>query len=292
MKKLKIIGIGLILSLLTYSLLSIAFSNKVVESIIFFPIDPTVEMKIAKTDLVLLNDKDKEKYIVNWEVQSQTSDSVYLRQDISLLFEDGRLKAILSDWKGNSSELTQYATYSGKDSSRFLALTFHHGEIHHSDETITSTHKMSKDHLYIIDSSFSTLQSFKEVKSEEQKEWKEILDKVTTKQLEYYWEKAIDFFDIPVHNYDFYSLEEIIDSQESGLLGIDKVRSKIIIGKLWESLYKEYFLGIKTTAGTTIPPIDSSLPLILIAKDYSHLFILIETREGESIKLSQNLAVD
>lgn len=292
MKKHKIIGGGLLITFLTYSLLSLSFSHKVVESIIFFPIDPTIQMDLARTTLDLMKEEKEEKYIVHWEVESHTSDTVYLRQDISLLFEDGRLSAVISDWKGNSSELTQYATYSGKDSSRFLALTFHHGEIHHPDKTITSTHKMSKDHLYVIDSAFSALQSFKDVQSDEQKEWKAVLDKISEKQSEYYFEKALDYFAIPIHNYDLYSLEEIIELQEVGLPGVDTNQAETIIGKLWETLYKEYFLGIKTTAGTTIPPIDSSLPFILISKDYTHLFIVFETKEGESIKIIQHLNID
>ncbi|MGM0835702.1 MAG: hypothetical protein ACQEV7_06055 [Bacillota bacterium] len=292
MKKLYIVGIGLVLGLAATVFLLFLFHQKAVESIIFFPIDPTIQIKEADTSLHLLNEKDNDEYVLNWEVSSDTGEPIYLRQDISLLFADGRLKAILSDWKDNSSDLTQYATYSGEDSSHFVALTFHHGEIHHKDEKITSTHRMSKDQLYVIDSSFSPLQSFKDSETEEQREWKEVLDKVTAQQLEYSWEKAVDFFDIPVQNYDLYSLEEIIDLQEKGLPGIDNARSKEIVGRLWEGLYKEYFLGIKTAAGTTIPPIDSSLPLILISKDYSHLLVLFETREGESVKLIQNLGIE
>ncbi|MBM7620226.1 hypothetical protein JOC95_002079 [Bacillus tianshenii] len=292
MRKFHMIGIGLIFGLSATVFLLFFFEQRVIESIIFFPIDPNIMIKEADTSLELLNEKDDDEYVINWEVSSNTGDPVYLRQDISLLFADGRLKAVLSDWKDNSSELTQYATYSGEDSSHYVALSFHHGEIHHKDESITSTHKMSKDQLYVIDSSFSSLQSFKNAKTKEQIEWKDVLDKVTEQQLEYAWEKAIDFFEIPVQNYDLYSLEEIIDLQEKGMPGMDITRSKEIVGRLWEGLYKEYFLGIKTAAGTTIPPIDSSLPLILISKDYSHLLVLFETREGESVKLIQNLRIE
>ncbi|MCA1318976.1 hypothetical protein LC085_03555 [Bacillus tianshenii] len=292
MRKFHMIGIGLIFGLSATVFLLFFFQQRVIESIIFFPIDPNIVIEEADTNLELLNEKDDDEYVINWEVSSNTGDPVYLRQDISLLFADGRLKAVLSDWKDNSSELTQYATYSGEDSSHYVALSFHHGEIHHKDESITSTHKMSKDQLYVIDSSFSSLQSFKNAETKEQMEWKDVLDKVTEQQLEYAWEKAIDFFEIPVQNYDLYSLEEIIDLQETGLPGMDITRSKEIVGRLWEGLYKEYFLGIKTAAGTTIPPIDSSMPLILISKDYSHLLVLFETREGESVKLIQNLRIE
>lgn len=292
MKKLYIVGFGLVCGLAATFFLLFIFHQKAVESLIFFPIDPNINIKEADTSLHLLKSKDNDEYVLNWEVSSNTGDPVYLRQDISLLFADGRLKAVLSDWKDNSSELTQYATYTGKDSSHFVALTFHHGEIHHNDETITSTHRMSKDLIYVIDSSFSPLQSFKDANTQEQREWKEVLDKVTAQQLAYTWEKAVDFFDIHIQNYDLYTLEEIMDLQEKGLPGIDNARSKEIVGRLWEGLYKEYFLGIKTAAGTTIPPIDSSLPLILISKDYMHLLVLFETREGESVKLIQHLAID
>ncbi|MFJ5758012.1 hypothetical protein ACIQAA_02440 [Neobacillus sp. NPDC093182] len=50
---------------------------------------------------------------------------------------------------------------------------------------------------------------------------------------------------------------------------------------------KNYILGIKKADGTSEDPIGSTLPLILIATDKTHLLVLTETASGEPILLRQ-----
>ncbi|PLR76950.1 hypothetical protein CU633_12830 [Bacillus sp. V3-13] len=67
------------------------------------------------------------------------------------------------------------------------------------------------------------------------------------------------------------------------------VRTNEIPGHLWEGLYKNYFLGIQKKDGTIIDPIDSSMPLILLAKDQSHLLVAFETADREPVILRQRI---
>lgn len=273
----------------TFFLLFIFITNieeETKESIIFFKLDPFVSVEEAVTQLSLGKIKNREGYEVNWEVSSTTTDSIYLRQDISLLFEEGILKGVLSDWEDNSQTLTQVATMPGEDSSRYMSISFHHGEIHTEDE-ITSTQAMSKDLLYVVDSSSKPIYSFKEAVTSEQKEWKDVLDTVSEQQLTQAWSRTINSFEIPSRNYFSYSLAELVDIEKFPNFNKDKTQE--IIGKLWEGIYKEYFLGIKTYDGSIIPPIGSTMPLILLAKDSSHLLVLFETANGEAIRLIQQI---
>ncbi|WP_096153410.1 MULTISPECIES: hypothetical protein [Bacillus] len=270
------------------------YSNQeiVEESIIFFPIDSSVIIKEASTKFSLMDEKDNDEYIVNWEVTSSSSIPVYLRQDISLLFADGRLKAILSDWKDEKQGLSQYASIHGEDSSFFQSISFHHAEIHYDEDKITSAQSMSSDYLYVIDSSFSPLQAFKEPENNEQKEWQQVLNKVTEQQLMFSWNKAIDYFNIERNKYDAISLLQLQEYNKKAFPTFTYEKTQEIIGKLWEGLYKEYFLGVKTYNGQIVPPIGSSIPLLLFSTDKTHVFIVFETAEGTPVQLIQKISYD
>ena len=68
------------------------------EAIIFFPIDPSYYFEHASTHLIPT--QSGKKYIsVQWKVASTLNEPAYLRQDISLLYKNGQLEAILNKWK-------------------------------------------------------------------------------------------------------------------------------------------------------------------------------------------------
>ncbi|MCA1031735.1 hypothetical protein LCL95_11935 [Bacillus timonensis] len=258
------------------------------ESIIFFPIDPSVVFEVADTTLSLVEEKDNDEYTLEWDVTSILNKEVFLRQDISLLYSNGRLKSSLSEWEDNSKKLAQYKKVSGEDSSHFIAVSYHHGEIHEG-ESIFSTQKMSSDELYVIDSSFSSLQSFRTPETAAEKEWKNVLDHVTKQQLTYTWEKLINHFSIDKEQYDCLPLTSLVLYNEEPLFNMDQSFSQKTIGQLWEGLYKNYFLGIKKEDGTVVEPSGSILPLILFSKDQTHIIVLTETINGYPVQLIQRL---
>ena len=73
-------------------------SNQAKETIIFFPIDPTLYFEHASTQL-LSTSSSKETYSIQWSVASTLNEPAYLRQDISLLYKNGQLESVLNKWK-------------------------------------------------------------------------------------------------------------------------------------------------------------------------------------------------
>lgn len=101
--------------LLIISLFSFFIHRPTKEAIIFFPINPRVTFSEAKTTLQLQSQKRDGKYSLLWSTSSALDRNAYLRQDISLLFADGRLVDRLSKWKSNSQTLTQEKIVTARD---------------------------------------------------------------------------------------------------------------------------------------------------------------------------------
>ncbi|AEH47225.1 hypothetical protein [Parageobacillus thermoglucosidasius] len=259
------------------------------ETIIFFPIHPHVTFSEAKTTLQLQPQKRDGKYSLLWSASSSLDRDAYLRQDISLLFADGRLVDRLAKWKTNSQTLTQEKIVAARDSRFFQAISFHHGELHEG-EMITSSQTMTSDYLYVIDSPYSPLVSFHHAATQDEKEWQNVLNKTTAEFLQHTSESLLSHFSIQKQQYYSLYLPDLIVYNEQPLPDLSMEKTQEIIGKLWEGLYKSYFLGIKKEDGSILSPIGSTTPLILISKDYSHLLVLTETKDGEKIRLTQQIS--
>ncbi|GCD81845.1 hypothetical protein PTHTG4_09070 [Parageobacillus thermoglucosidasius] len=259
------------------------------ETIIFFPIHPHVTFSEAKTTLQLQPQKRDGKYSLLWSAASSLDRDAYLRQDISLLFADGRLVDRLAKWKTNSQTLTQEKIVAARDSRFFQAISFHHGELHEG-EMITSSQTMTSDYLYVIDSPYSPLVSFHRAATQDEKEWQNVLNKTTAEFLQHTSESLLSHFSIQKQQYYSLYLPDLIVYNEQPLPDLSMEKTQEIIGKLWEGLYKSYFLGIKKEDGSILSPIGSTTPLILISKDYSHLLVLTETKDGEKIRLTQQIS--
>ncbi|MDX8364237.1 hypothetical protein [Cytobacillus sp. IB215665] len=259
------------------------------ESIIYFPIDPDVTFTHTDSTLTLLDKPKNNKYIIEWDVTSILDREAYLRQDISLLYANGRLLDTLSEWEDYSEKIAQYKKIQADESRYFVTISYHHAELHNDDLNIKSSQQMSFDELYVINSLFAPLQSFRIAENKEQKEWKYVLDHAVKQQLQYSWKRLVDHFQLPLKKYIQIPLSDIVLYNDKPLINNNAEKSQQILGNLWEGLYKNYFLGIKKKDGTIIEPVGSTIPLILLSKDYTHLIILIETRDGEAIKLIQQI---
>jgi len=182
--------------------------------------------------------------------------------------------------------LLKYTKIPGEDSNHYVSFSYHHGEIHYQDtNSIKSTQQMSRDHLYVIDSSFHSLQSFRTPKNEVQLEWKKVIDHIQKQQQAVTTDRLIEYFNIPIQQYHQEYLTNLATYHEESLKGLTREETQNMIGRLWEGLYKNYFLGIKKDDQSIINPIGSSEPVILFSKDFSHLYVLFETSEGEPIQL-------
>ncbi|WP_409251355.1 hypothetical protein V1502_14545 [Bacillus sp. SCS-153A] len=261
------------------------------ESIIFFPLNEKAQYQSANTLLTLNDKKVNGSYEVNWKIASVLDQDAYLRQDIGFLYFNGRLKAKMSEWEQNTDRIVEEETAQGKESSLLQAISFHYSEIHDNEDNYTSAQSMSEDELYIIDSNFSPLSSFRKPDTSAEEEWKSILDKVANQQLQYNWERAMKEFNIEGKDYLQIPLVNLPDYSSSPPEGFRSDQWNDLVGNLWEGLYKNYFLGIKLNSGKTVDSIDSSMPLILIEPKTGDLLVLLTTKEGEPALLKQKFPV-
>lgn len=290
-KKKKNIVIIIVLLLFTFTFAIINnHNNKIQESITYFPIDPKVAFKEVSTSIRLVKATPHEKFKINWKTYSILDRTAYLRQDVSLLFINGRLAGKQAKWKQNTSILTQEDQVSGKNSATLQALTFHYAELHENENHIFSSQQMSADRLYIIHSPIIRMHSFRIPQSAEEKEWKEELDKQTSQLLEHSFAKGIKYFSINPSEYTAIKLTELHSIKI--FPGFTGTETKRIMGNLWEGLYKNYFLGIRKADGNRINPIGSTIPVILLAKDKTHLLVLTQTAKEEPTLLRQLIEVD
>ncbi|TXK91778.1 hypothetical protein FVE24_04300 [Parageobacillus sp. SY1] len=287
----KLVPITMIIAafLCIISLFPFSFHRPTKETIIFFPINPHVKFHDAKTKLQLQPRKREGKYSLLWSTSSSLDRNAYLRQDISLLFADGRLVDRLSKWKNNVQTLVQEKKVTAKDSHLFQTISFHHGELHEGN-AITSIQTMTSDYLYVIDSPYSPLASFHRATTRDEKEWQKVLNKTTNEFLQQKAQSLLSHFSINSQQYYSFYLPDLIIYNEQPLPDLSMEKTQEILGKLWEGIYKSYFLGIKKEDGSILSPIGSTIPLILISKDYSHLIVLTETKDGEKIQLIQKIS--
>ncbi len=257
------------------------------ESITYFPIDPKISFREANTTITLLKKAANGQYTYIWKLTSTLDRKAYLRQDAGLLFSNGRLTAVLRGWEQNTDYLKQEKMITAEQSGILQAIAFHYAELHHHNQ-IFSSQRISSDQLYVINPSAGyPLHSFRSPSSKEEQEWKNRLDTQTSMMLHYSWERGIRFFSINPDQYDHFPLTELNEKKLDSLAGLSKNKTKAIIGRLWEGLYKNYLLGIKKADGTIEKPIGSTVPLILISTDKTHLLVLTESAQGESILLRQ-----
>jgi hypothetical protein len=258
------------------------------ESITFFPLDSSYSFEKAETSLSLLNGTPT-AYDLSWTVQSESSERVYLRQDFSMVFQNGILNNKMTEWKTSAKSIEMKKQLTGETPSLWEAVTFHQGEIHIDEEKYRSIQKMSSDFIYTVLSE-DAYSGFKQPKNATERRLKNELDEKTNQFLQKTLAESLAYFQLNRENYEVISLKTLTEYNQKPLPGFSQEKSQEIIGKLWEGLYKNYFLNITTKTGQKISPIGSSMPYILLSKDKTHLFVLFKTVSGENIQLIQYIS--
>jgi hypothetical protein len=258
---------------------------KVQESITYFPIDPKVNYKSVETSLNFVNNN-----VLIWKVDSTLDRKAYLRQDVGFLFSNGRLIGELGAWKQNTARMFQEKRIGAGNSAYYQAITFHHAELHDKKGQISSSQALSTNQLYVITESSTTAYSFLIPKTKAQSKLKQQLDEQTERMLHYSWNNGVRHYSIHLSDYQAFPLNLFQKIVKNDLPGFTREKTEKIVGQLWEGLYKNYFLGIKNADGTNVSPIGSTLPLILIANNKTHLLVLTETANGDPILLRQMIA--
>ncbi|WP_082233835.1 hypothetical protein [Halobacillus massiliensis] len=276
------IGLFLVGMVITY----FHFSHKEISVIQYFPIDEERKFDTASTTLAFKESEGDDEYEVEWEVFSKSDQPAYLRQDISLLYVNGRLKGVVNKWKQDVNEIHKLSYLHGEDTKRYEALSFHYGEFHENN-VIKSIQAVSSDRLYIIDSPHTSRIAFHKPQSPEEEQWQKKLDNSINQQLEAQWEELMDYYQLSTDQYIKAPLTELANySKKNPFPYTDPAQFERIYGQLWEGLYKNYVLGIKDSNSTT-HPIQSYEPLLLFDKKGTHLMVLFEDDKGENHQLIQ-----
>lgn len=259
------------------------------ESITYFPIDYSVSFPKAETKIVLENQKNNQ-YSVLFETSSHINKQAYLRQNMSLLYANGKLVSSMGGWKQNVMELSETKTVVEKESSLFEAISFHYAEIHDDNDNIFSSQKISHDQLYVINSKYDQNPiAFKTPEDSPEIEWKKVLDTQINNTQNFYYHEALKKYNINEKEYFLIlGLTDLKDYNDTPFPNYTKEQSDKIIGQLTEGLYKNYFLGILKNDGTMVDPIGSTIPIILIGSD--HLLVLFTTADGDAIMLRQQIS--
>ncbi|SER16942.1 hypothetical protein SAMN04487944_101482 [Gracilibacillus ureilyticus] len=260
-------------------------SNKSTEIMKYFPIDEEIQFSEASTSLSLLQQLSNDRYQIRWISSSKTTVPVYLRQDISLLYMDGKLKGIKGLWKENEQDIYLQADFEETDSSHFQTISFHHGEVHYPNDVIKSVQTMSHNNLYVIDSPYSPLEAFHTAESQLEKNWQETLNHATSQQLNFRWKEWIDRLKIDSQKYDLVPLTSLYVYNKKPIQGLSQEETDRVVGQLWEGLYREYILPISDTNRIS----QQIIPIILIDKNREHLYVLFNDQRDELKLLKQNI---
>lgn len=275
-----------VLSFMIFTMFNTSWQVK--ESFTYFPSNQEVLYQSAETTLTFMNDTQK-GYELLWRTSSTLDRKAYLRQDISLLFGNGKLISIMGkDWYQDEDKINLQSSLILNDSTNFKAISFHHAEIHEKDR-ITSSQKHSHDELYVLDSKFHPLHSFRLPVHQQDEEWKKLIDDYIQKKLSHSLEIAEKYHEFNQNQYTIIPLTSIYQYEELPLPGFNEKETREMLGRLWEGLYKNYFLGVKKQDGNVTDPVGSTIPLILLARDQTHLLVISELEDGEIMLLKQTI---
>lgn len=282
-------GIWVILAaLLTATLIhSYQIQNSTVKSLTYFPNDPNIEFSNAITTLSFQPDPSSRSFI-HWTTLSETNMPVYLRHDVGLLFQNGKLIQVANNWKSNTSILGYGKTIEAEGTSHFEALSVHYAESHMPNE-IRSQETMSYDHLYVVSKGNQNKAYFKVPAGTEQMNYQSELTRSLQQELQHISEQAAKTYNINLKNYDLFPLTHLEAYEENAFPDLDQKTTQRVIRQLWEGLYKNYVTGIHVGGGKPESPIGSFVPLILYPKKGNQLLVILKTKSGHLVLLKQNL---
>jgi len=267
------------------AIITIIYTFKYISSpaITYFPLNEERSFVETESNLTLVAEKAKDHFEIKWTTGSKSDQPFYLRQDASLLFENGLLRGVRSKWVQNTDVIQIEERLLQEDSSYFQVISFHHGEIHDSGSEITSIHRLTTDHLYVIDSPATALESFKEPVNSFEDEWKDLLDRASKQQLLFHWHQLFTYYDIKQEDYLAVPLTQVDKYQDEPLPSMTQAETDKIMGQLWEGLYKNYIIPIVNEDPDSV---HSYIPIVLFDKNHDHLQVLFELN-GEKQQLLQ-----
>lgn len=253
--------------------------HKSMPAITFFPLDKETSFKSSNTKLAL-----SEASELQWQVRSKTDKPLYLRQDVSLLFANGKLKGAKSQWIEQTDTIHFNETLKADQNALWEAITFHHGERHLADDTIKSVQYMTHDYLYVIETGDQAFMSFKKADNNRERTAQQQIYQYVTKELREHWSSLITYYNIPTEKYITVPLSELYEFNNKNLPNLTRQQTDNILGQLWEGLYKSYVIPVTNTTGKQTT---GYVPLILFDKQNNHLLVLFELNNKKEILIQQ-----
>ncbi len=255
------------------------YKNNIYSNVIkFFPINNSIYFTEVGSDLEIYEQENK-RYKVVGESWSQTSEKVFLRQDVNLLFQNGFLKGFDYPWEKDTDWIINKIAIPLEMDSIYSLLSYHHAEIHQND-IITSNQAVTEDKLY-VSAIQNTWDAFKVPQNDLQKKQQATLTANYKKVREELLEQGLKQLNINKDNYMIYDLDTFsLKGEESGI--INETQWQSVLGGLWEGLYNNYiFSYIKDELKYFSPP----MPWILVDKLGTHLLVIYQQANGEFVKL-------
>ncbi len=202
---------------------------------------------------------------------SQTNKSISLRQDVTLLFQDGILVAKTGHQEKNADFIVQQLAITSKYNHLYQAISFHYAQT----DNQTYRHQMSYDYLYVSATKYGGIQTFHQPETLQQQNWKQIIDRRLHQQLNFEYNDAFQKFEINPNDYFLFPLSQLpIYSSQEQLPGIPAEDSSEVIRKIWNILHENIIMEHNNKVN------GSSMPLLLIAKDGTYFTILYRTADG------------
>lgn len=230
----------------------------------FFPIDDNLYFKDAYTKLTLQSTTNKHADEVYWTSISKSSKALYLRQDVSIIFLNGKLTGVRSKWRENTDFIEVKESIHFKKKGLYQAISYHHGEAHYNESDIKSVQQMSYDEL-----TFDLNQNIK---------------KHDKKQLIIYWNDLLDHFNINVEKYMSVPFVDLYHYNDKNLPSLSKRQTDKIIGQLWEGFYENYIIPVTNNKNSVE---DNLMPLILFDNHHHHLLIIFELNGKKEMLIQQ-----
>lgn len=270
-------------SLLTLIIISLLLSQRAIPSITYFPIDENISFEKAATSLTL-SPETMDKMRLEWKTTSQSDQVCYLRQDISLLFANGKLKGVKTKWEDHTDIVNMEENLSANKNKRLEAISFHHGEIQYSNTDIKSIQQTSFDYLYIIESPTGKLTSFREPHTKINQAVKQKIDKETNKDLLTHWNKLAAYYNISFDDYLVIPLLSLYKYNDQPLPNMTVKQTERILGQLWEGIYKNYVLPATETKSNHITGFE---PIILLDKNQAQILVLFELNNQKEMLIQK-----
>ncbi|MFP7493636.1 hypothetical protein SFC66_07620 [Terribacillus saccharophilus] len=240
-----------------------------------FPLDESAAFTDTATSL-----KKVDFRRMHWRLESILNKDAYLRQDVGLLYENGKLIGVMNKWMHPARRLTQEKTHILQPNKQLDAVSFHFAELHQND--ITSTFKLSGVRSYTSDK----YEPFSFPKNEKELQSRQIAKTNTNETLQRVWSDAKQQLDIPANQYTEIPLTALPTADLSQIIGLadDKKRQEVI-SRLWEGLYRNYIVPVAPAVEEG--NVDSYIPLLLFDKSGNHLRVIYQDETGQNRELLQ-----